>query len=104
MDLNPLSGRTDVSGEQCCERCGLQDTSQLQEVTVTPPPVDEENFIEATDGPFACDEHVESVKLNHQCCLDPEYKVHTADADANVVEIVECKSCGETIEYAPRPK
>jgi len=101
MDLNPLSGRT-ADGEQCCEKCGHDDS--VIELEVTPPPVDEENFIETTAGPFACPEHTEDVKLNHQCCLNPDYKVHTADADANVVEIVECKNCNETIEYAPRPK
>lgn len=102
MELNPLNGQAD--GEESCEYCGINsDETNLIELDIDAPPVPQYEE-DDSDGPFACSEHIEKVRDNNQCCPTPNFKVHTADADAHLVEIVECKNCGETFEFAPRPK
>lgn len=103
MELNPLSGQTEAT-EKTCERCGVSKAeATLVELDVTAPPVPQYED-DTSPGPFACEKHIEIVQDNNQCCRDPKFKVHTADADAHLVEIVQCKECGETFEFAPRPK
>jgi len=101
--MNPLNGRQS-DAEQVCERCGVsQSDKEIVELEIKKPPVPKHQD-NTSSGPFACKEHIQVVKQNNQCCSNPDYKVHTADADAHLVEIVECKSCNETFEFAPRPK
>lgn len=103
MELNPLSGQTEAT-EQTCERCGISGAdATLVELDIIAPPVPQYKN-DSSPGPFACEQHIETVRNNNQCCLTPDFKVHTADADAHLVEIVECKNCGEMFEFAPRPK